>query len=257
MRLGCWSPLPPRAGQSRLDAAGSPAARVQVRRHNRRAVITAMLVLAALLSASTWLGCNEGYAPPPPPTPPPADPTQCTNGIIVEDPLKHPELVKDCETLLGLRDLLGGGKLFWIEDTPIQRWNGITVDSTRLPLRVTELAPDGGPFTLMGRVPPELGQLTGLRVLNLEGEYMRGGIPAELGSLTQLEELILADNNLTARIPPLLGRLTRLRRLDLHDNRLTGAIPPELGSLTNLEFLDLSRNRIKGKSLESWATSSG
>ena len=100
--------------------------------------------------------------------------------------------------------------------------------------------------TITGELPPELGQLRNLRVLRVRGEphgksRLTGGIPPELGNLVSLEELILTDNQLTGSIPAELGKLGSLRALSLEGNRLAGEIPQDLGELTELESLRLMR----------------
>ena len=134
--------------QTLSEAAEVTDPRVEVRRRNQRTVMSAMLVLLTIVTASTWLGCNGGEShtreywgtPRPPPTPPPADPSQCSNGTAVPDPLENPGLVEDCETLLMVRDRLAGdGWLYWGGETSILRWEGVYVEAKEGPLRV-----DGG-----------------------------------------------------------------------------------------------------------------
>lgn len=60
--------------------------------------------------------------------------------------------------------------------------------------------------------------------------YLHGSIPPALGDLSNLEVLNLSDNRLSGLIPPALGYLYALDVLDLSDNRLSGLIPGELGS---------------------------
>ena len=103
-------------------------------------------------------------------------------------------------------------------------------------------------------IPPELGQLTQLKILMLvrppikseSGDPWSGPIPPELGQLVNLIHLDLRDNQLTGAIPPQLGQLQNLAELSLSDNQLTGPIPPQLGQLQNLTTLDLSSNQLTG-----------
>ena len=64
-------------------------------------------------------------------------------------------------------------------------------------------------------------------------------IPPELGNLSNLEGLVLDGNELSGAIPPELGNLSNLTELRLSENQLSGAIPSELGNLSNLERLTL------------------
>ncbi len=99
---------------------------------------------------------------------------------------------------------------------------------------------------LTGMIPPELGQVEGLRNLWLPSNQLSGLIPQELGQLMELETLILSLNLLTGSIPPELGQLASLRALLIGFNELSGSIPPELGQLSELIFLSLNNNRLSG-----------
>ena len=123
-------------------------------------------------------------------------------------------------------------------------------------LRVLDLSYN----SLTGSIPPELGNIESLEVLDLGWNNLSGSIPAELGELGNLQALALCSNarsdgsesvgGLTGSIPPELGRLRNLRVLDLGFNKLVGGlagpIPPELGNLTNLQFLILAVNDLSG-----------
>ena len=174
----------------------------------------------------------------------PQDPpgtTGCAEGPAVPEPAANPGLVRDCETLVKVRDALAGTrKLFWSAGYPITEWEGITVGGS--PLRVTEITLNG--VELGGIIPAELGKLTHLRMLDLSENHLSGAIPAELGQLTRLLDLRLGDNYLGGSIPPELSGLTQLQELDLANNLITGEIPAELGQLVNLQTLRLSHNQL-------------
>ena len=53
---------------------------------------------------------------------------------------------------------------------------------------------------MSGVIPPELGNLANLRVLNLRGR-LGGEIPPELGNLTRLKELSFEGTNLSGCVP--------------------------------------------------------
>ena len=103
---------------------------------------------------------------------------------------------------------------------------------------------------LTGSIPPELGELQGLKVLDLSRNSLSGSIPPELGNIESLEELNLGYNQLTGSIPAELGDLGNLEVLNLcvqHQvhagtrvGGLTGSIPPELGNLGSLRVLDFT-----------------
>ncbi len=99
---------------------------------------------------------------------------------------------------------------------------------------------------LSGSIPSELGDMTNLKELYLDGNLLNGSIPAELGNLENLETLSLVHNWIVGEIPSELGDLTNLKSLTLNANKLTGQIPASLGNLTNLEELALGWNDLSG-----------
>ena len=209
-----------------------------------------------------------------------ADRGACSAGFVVADPLENPGLVQDCEALMELRDRLAPtGVLNWGPDTPIAKWEGVTIegptfegespDSTEALLRprVKELSLSGyvlggilppdiariaalevldlSVTRISGPIPPEIAGLTDLVTLDLDASGLFGGIPAELGKLENLTTLSLggslwpSNENLRGPIPPEIANLKNLKTLDL-SGCLSGPIPPELGSLRALETLNLS-----------------
>ena len=167
----------------------------------------------------------------------------CVAGGAVSD-AGNPGLMSDCEALLAARDILAGSAtLNWSADTPITKWDGVTVDGT--PQRVTQL--NLNDWGLQGEMPTELGKLSNLSSLQLIANQLTGEIPMELGKLSNLRWLLLWENQLTGEIPTELGELSNLRVLSLSSNQLTGEIPMELGTLSNLTELYLSSNQLKGE----------
>ena len=130
----------------------------------------------------------------------------------------------------------------WLTNAPVGQWYGVTTDGNGW---VTELNLTRN--QLKGEIPPELANLTNLKVLALGGNQLTGTIPTWLGSLTDLEELYLWGNELTGEIPAELGSLANLVELQLVNNQLTGEIPVELGSLSNLVKLYLWGNELTGE----------
>ena len=99
---------------------------------------------------------------------------------------------------------------------------------------------------MIGSIPPELGKLANLTLLDFNANDLSGPIPPELGELAKLTYLHLYGNDLSGPIPPELGHLGHLTRLWLGDNQLTGPIPSELGNLNGLETLYLNDNVLIG-----------
>ncbi len=179
------------------------------------------------------------------PRPPamPADPAACAAGVVVQDPPTNPGLVRDCEALLEIRDVLASrAELDWTADRPIAEWEGVGLGGS--PPRVHELGFGGR--ELRGTVPPAIGDLSELRSLYLRNTRLTGGVPAELGRLTKLETLNLSENYLSGAVPAALGDLTALRTLSLGDNNIGGRLPEELGQLSGLQRLRMSRTLVSG-----------
>ncbi|CAA3012576.1 probable LRR receptor-like serine threonine-kinase At3g47570 [Olea europaea subsp. europaea] len=103
-----------------------------------------------------------------------------------------------------------------------------------------------GGNNIYGTIPPSIGELRGLQLLNLSYSSVSGKIPEEIGQLTELQILGLADNNLSGEIPNSLGNLLKLNRIDLSRNELEGSIPTTFGNFQNLISMDLSDNRLNG-----------
>ena len=77
----------------------------------------------------------------------------------------------------------------------------------------------------VGPIPPEVGQLRALYILNLSHNALTGEIPASIGNLQQLESLDLSSNFLSGKIPASLARLNFLSLLNVSFNHLVGPIP--------------------------------
>ena len=134
----------------------------------------------------------------------------------------------------------------WLTDAPLRNWYGVDVDGEGRVSGLSLVANDFLGNNLIGRIPPELSNLTELTELSLANNNLTGPIPPELGDLAALNQLFLYGNNLTGPIPPELGNLTELTELILANNNLTGPIPPELGNLTELTELGLANNNLTG-----------
>ena len=157
----------------------------------------------------------------------------------------NPGLVEDCRTLLTIRNALAGDSfLNWSAEVPIGEWEGVSVAGE--PLRVVELAfgDVGGvrledKHKLKGVIPPELGNLSELRVLDLGIKKLTGSIPPELGNLSKLETLNLQHNLLSGSIPPELGNLSDLRLLVIQGNDFNGCVPKALSETVTHFYSDV------------------
>jgi Leucine-rich repeat (LRR) protein len=122
-------------------------------------------------------------------------------------------------------------------------WEGVTVEEDHVVAIV--LVAKG----LNGPLPPEIGDLTALRLLDLTGREWENynsnvirGIPDEIGQLKNLEVLDLSLVEL-ASLPDGVGQLESLRTLALRQNPLT-SLPESLGLLQNLVSLDLFYSQL-------------
>lgn len=98
-----------------------------------------------------------------------AQTSACVSGGAVSS--QYPDLVKDCETLLGMKGTIrGSGKLNWWTGRSIAKWDGVQLSGNR----VTGLDLTG--FGLNGIIPPELAQLP-LKKLLLSGNSFTGCVP--------------------------------------------------------------------------------
>ena len=150
----------------------------------------------------------------------------------------------DREVLVTLYNRIGGGQWKrernWLAGS-VNAWEGVTTDEDGF---VTGIALASN--NMAGSIPPELGELEKMTVLNLGQNRLFGAIPPELGNLASLATLSLEGNALAGAIPPELGQLSNVSLLSLADNDLAGAIPPELGSLGDLTGLWLNNNQLSG-----------
>ncbi|CAK7357321.1 unnamed protein product [Dovyalis caffra] len=76
-----------------------------------------------------------------------------------------------------------------------------------------------------GEIPEVIGNLKGLRLLNLSNNIISGLIPSSIGNLAKLEALDLSHNNLSGEIPQQFVQLTFLEFFNVSRNHLTGPIP--------------------------------
>ena len=205
------------------------------------------------------------------------DASGCDDGRFTNGRSGSSGLAGDCRALVSVANALIETGLN-TEDNPIRQWGngdqvgmnswaGVQVSRSRvtaislnrrqlkgpIPMEIGQLSElvilqiSGGAFAgLNSEIPPELGNLTNLQVLNLDRNQLSGSIPPELGNLTNLKHLFLGENQLGGSIPPELGNLTNLQNLSLGENQLGGSIPPELGKLRQLAWLHLEDNNLTG-----------
>ncbi|KAB2611576.1 leucine-rich repeat receptor-like serine/threonine-protein kinase [Pyrus ussuriensis x Pyrus communis] len=99
---------------------------------------------------------------------------------------------------------------------------------------------------IFGSIPPNIGNLSKLVVLNLTSNLLNGTISANISQLSHLEQLFLSHNLFTGAIPAALGQMTHLGLLDLSHNSFSGDIPSSIGNLVSLNYLFLNNNLLSG-----------
>ena len=133
------------------------------------------------------------------------------------------------------------------EDLVQQRklaWSFLKVRHSQYP--ITELILNGKHLSFL---PPEIGELTQLRILNLSGNQLKE-LPATFGNLTQLIRLFLGGNQLKELLAT-FGNLNQLTELYLNANQLK-ELPATFGNLTGLTDLNLDGNQLVRLPSEFW-----
>ncbi|MFA6394131.1 MAG: leucine-rich repeat domain-containing protein [Patescibacteria group bacterium] len=90
--------------------------------------------------------------------------------------------------------------------------------------------------------PKDILSRPGVKKLILSNNRIKS-LPSEIGELTDIEELYLDGNELTGALPGEIRKMSELKILDAHNNGLTG-IPAEIGQLKNLQVINFSGNKI-------------
>lgn len=130
----------------------------------------------------------------------------------------------------------------WNKSQHFCHWHGVTCG--RLHQRVTVL--DLRSSQLTGSISQFLGNLSFLRLLNLENNSFSYAIPPQISNLRRIEHLLLENNSLVGDIPSNLSACSNLLTFRVGRNKLDGVIPVELGSLSKLTQFDIGNNELTG-----------
>ncbi|XP_059071292.1 receptor-like protein EIX2 [Cryptomeria japonica] len=103
-----------------------------------------------------------------------------------------------------------------------------------------------GKNNLIGEIPYEIGILSYLVALQLNGNMLQGNLPSGLQNCSRLHILDVGDNLLVGKIPLWLSHFFELMILVLRSNKLQGQIPNPLSNLSKLHVLDISHNNLTG-----------
>jgi len=149
----------------------------------------------------------------------------CTNGMVTKIDLSEAHLCSNGKS----------------KSTTADQCIGLPAEIKHLSATLLELHAPRRRF-LCGNLPSELGELTNLRVLDLQGcPLLSGMIPTEFGKLTNLQHLDLSDGSFNGTLPSEMFAMTSLEKINLSLNEFEGPLPSEIGNLKRLKELRLSR----------------
>ena len=127
-------------------------------------------------------------------------------------------------------------------------WYGVTVTSGNVvSIDMNPTNNSNAANNLTGVIPPEIEDLSSLKILRLPAENLTGTIPLTLYNITSLITLDLAGNDLSGTIAPEIQQLTNLVSLYLQNNNFSGEIPVELTTLNLLQVLEIYSNNFSGE----------
>uniref|UniRef100_A0A2N9F247 Protein kinase domain-containing protein n=1 Tax=Fagus sylvatica TaxID=28930 RepID=A0A2N9F247_FAGSY len=121
---------------------------------------------------------------------------------------------------------------------------------------------------ISGSIPREIGSITPLKLLLLNGNKLTGPLPEELGYLPNLNRLQIDENQISGPLPTSFANLTSMNALSsvstfceisdhlqlgtcslIDNNNLSGNLPPEFSELPNLQILQLDNNNFNGTTI--------
>ncbi|KAL3520046.1 hypothetical protein ACH5RR_018195 [Cinchona calisaya] len=103
---------------------------------------------------------------------------------------------------------------------------------------------DASNSEIKGSIPSEIGNLSNLASLYIDGNGLTGFIPTTIKGLGNLQVFSLINNRVTGVVPNDLCRLSKLGEITLSKNKLYGPLPPCLGNITSLRYLNLDSNEL-------------
>ena len=136
----------------------------------------------------------------------------------------------------------------WLTDSSLKYWHGVTIDGEG---RVTRLELPGN--ELSGTIPPELGELDQLQVLDLTASKVVTQVQvsspksldnmsiAEVKALSEGERDLLIDQemNMTSGLERTIQGLSDPKNIRTSHNRLGGCIPAKLKQQLDMEASNL------------------
>ncbi|VAH70439.1 unnamed protein product [Triticum turgidum subsp. durum] len=99
---------------------------------------------------------------------------------------------------------------------------------------------------ITGSIPKEVGNITSLELLLVNGNQLSGSLPDEIGLLPNLNRIQIDQNNISGPIPKSFANLNKTKHFHMNNNSLSGQIPPELSRLPSLVHMLLDNNNLSG-----------
>jgi LRR receptor-like serine/threonine-protein kinase FLS2 len=103
----------------------------------------------------------------------------------------------------------------WSTNTSVCNWIGITCGFRHRRVIALNLSY----MSLIGTIPPHVGNLSFLVSISIENNSFHGSLPNELAHLYRLQHLSFGFNNFSGEIPSWMGLLSKLQNLFLPGNR--------------------------------------
>ncbi|MCO5567399.1 hypothetical protein L7F22_021089 [Adiantum nelumboides] len=97
-----------------------------------------------------------------------------------------------------------------------------------------------------GSIPHQIGNLTNLKILILNGNNFSGSFPQEMGLLSSLERATFERNSFSGNFPGQIFNCTSLMHLIIYENRLQGPLPSSIGQASKLSYLEAEDNLLSG-----------
>ncbi len=130
----------------------------------------------------------------------------------------------------------------WLSSAPADEWFGVNVINYEVK---SVLLPNN---QLLGFIPVEIGQLTGLQSLDLSNNQLSGTLPSSIGLLNNLQTLGLSNNSIQGEVPADIKNMAALSNLYLQHNEFTQL--PNLAGMSKLEQVNVAYNKLGFDDLE-------
>ncbi|KAI6698255.1 hypothetical protein NL676_018374 [Syzygium grande] len=153
----------------------------------------------------------------------------------------------DYQALLAMKDQITDDPLHaltsWNNSIPFCDWPGVTCSQKHERVIALNLSS----LQLKGSLSSQVGNLSFLRTLRLDGNGFHGTLTEDIGRLFRLQTLSLVNNSFEGELPKNLSRCVDLSTINLWGNNFSGTIPDTLSHLPKLTHIGLSTNQLTRK----------